>query len=130
DSPRRNLDIELATAPSADKIEKRWNENIAGDTTSFLVSPTLSAEASQLRTATEMTERRLRWAIDATGGERHAPKDLLLQTTFWGAQRKELHLKEAKILSLVGFNVVGVPADMRAQFPYFLPSSASFYILL
>ncbi len=130
ESSRRNLDIELATAPSADKIVKRWNENFEGDLTSFLVSPNLAADASQLETATEMTERRLRWATDATGGERHAPKDLLLQTTFWGTQRKELHLKEVRILSLLGFNVANVPADMRSQFPYFRPASASFDILL
>jgi hypothetical protein len=130
ESARRNIDIELATAPAEDKIVKRWNENFEGDTTSFLVSPNLAADASQLETATEMTERRLRWAMDATDGERHGPKGLLLQTTFWGTQRKELHLKEVKILSLLGFNVVNVPNDMRAQFPYFRPASASFDVLL
>ncbi len=83
ESPRRNVEIELATAPSSERIVKRWQENFAGDTTSFLVSPNLAADASQLETGTEMTKRRLRWAMEATGGTRHSPKILLLQTSLW-----------------------------------------------
>jgi hypothetical protein len=131
ESPRRNVDIELATAPSTEKVVKRWQENFEGDTTSFLVSPNLAADASQLETATEMTERRLRWATDATGGVRHSPKKLLLQTSLWGAQRPELNLKEAKILWLLGFNVLGgLSADIHAKFPEFRGTSASFDVLL
>src|SRR3954464_2516043 len=131
ESRRRSIDIELATAPSTEKIVKRWQENFKGDTTSFLVSPTLATDASQLETATEMTERRLRWAMDATGGVRHSPKKLLLQTSLWGAQRPELNLKEAKILWLLGFNVLGgLGADIHAKFPEFRGTSASFDVLL
>src|SRR4051812_12326949 len=129
-SPKRSVLIELATAPRADKIVKRWHEKFEGDTTSFLVSPNLAADASQLETAAEMTERRLRWAQQATGGKRHSPKHLLLQTSFWGAQRPELNLKEAQIVSLLGFNMLGnTSTEIRAKFG-FRPASASFDILL
>src|SRR3954454_3520822 len=37
-SPKRSVLIELATAPRADKIVKRWHEKFEGETTSFLVS--------------------------------------------------------------------------------------------
>src|SRR4051812_44261232 len=61
-SPRRDVEIELATAPDAAKVVKRWREEFEGDLTSFLVSPTLAADAAQLESAGEMTARRLRWA--------------------------------------------------------------------
>src|SRR4051812_14607549 len=67
----REVDIELATAPDEVHVVKRWHEKFEGDQTSFLVSPNLAADASQLELASEMTERRLRWAQEATGGERH-----------------------------------------------------------
>src|SRR3954468_2709072 len=131
ESPRRIIDIELATAANAEKVVKRWQENFEGDTTSFLVSPNLAADASQLETATEMTERRLRWAMEATGGVRHSPKKLLLQTSLWGAQRPALNLKEGKILWLLGFNVLGgLGAEIHAKFPEFRGTSASFDVLL
>jgi hypothetical protein len=131
ESPRRSVEIELATAPNVEKVVKRWEEDFEGDITSFLVSPNLAADASQLETATEMSERRLRWAMEATGGKRHAPKSLLLQTSFWSPQRPELNLKEGKVLWLLGFNVVGGAApDVRKQFPEFRTTSSSFDILL
>jgi hypothetical protein len=131
ESPRRNVEIELATTPSIEKVVKRWQENFEGDTTSFLVSPNLVADASQLETATEMADRRLRWATEATGGKRHSPKNLLLQTSLWGGQRSELNLKEGKVLSLLGFNVLGnMGADVRSHFPEFRTTSASHDVLL
>ncbi|MEO6435689.1 MAG: hypothetical protein ABIP55_07990, partial [Tepidisphaeraceae bacterium] len=126
ESPRRDLEIELATAPDAAKVVKRWHETFEGDLTSFLVSPTLAADAAQLETAGEMTERRLRWAQDATGGTRLAPKQLLLQTSFWAPQRPELQLKDAEVLSQLGFNVVGnMSPAVRQKFPHFRTSGAS-----
>ncbi|MEO5802968.1 MAG: beta-galactosidase trimerization domain-containing protein [Verrucomicrobiota bacterium] len=125
-SPRREVEIELATAPDEAKIVKRWRENFEGDMMSFLVSPNLATDVAQLETDTEMTERRLRWAREATGGKRHAPKQLMVQTAFWGPQRPELHLKDAEILWLLGFNVVGgASAEARAKFPEFRSPSAS-----
>ncbi len=130
-SARRDVEIELATAPEIAKVVKRWQESFEGDNTSFLVSPNLAADAAQLESASEMTERRLRWAMEATGNERHAPKKLLIQTSFYGGQRAELNLKEAKILSLLGFNVVGgISPEMRAQFPEVLTPGASHDALL
>ncbi|MBA3483202.1 MAG: beta-galactosidase trimerization domain-containing protein [Pirellulales bacterium] len=131
ESPRRSVEIELATAPDAAKVVKRWQERFEGDATSFLVSPNLAADAPQLELASEMTDRRLKWALDATGGERHAPKELLVQTSFWSPQRPELDLKEAKVLSLLGFNVVGqMSSEVRAEHPEFRTPSASHDILL
>src|SRR5207248_4504308 len=95
-------------------------EHFEGNLTSFLVSPTLAADAQQLESASEMTERRLRWAQEATGGKRHSSKDLILQTSFWSPQRPELNLKEGKVLSLLGFNIVGGMSDeVRQAFPEF-----------
>jgi hypothetical protein len=131
EDPRRSVEIELAIAPDTKHIAKQWHERFVGNATSFLVSPNLAEDAGQLETATEMTERRMQWAMAATGGVRHAPKDLLVQTSFWGPQRPELNTKEAKILWLLGFNVVGnVPAEDRAKFPVFRAPSASFDVLL
>ncbi len=107
DAQRRTVEIELATAPSTDKVVKRWRESMTGSLTSFLVSPDLTKDAGALETAAEMTERRLRWARQATGGQRHSPERLIVQTSFWGPQRPELNLKEAEVLRLLGFNVVG-----------------------
>ena len=130
-SPRRDVDIELATAPADAKIVKHWRESFESDTTSFLVSRNLAADASQLETASEMSERRLRWAVDASGGKRHAPNGLLLQTSFWSPQRAELNLKEGQVLNLLGFNVVGnAGPEVRRRYPEFRTSSASFDVLL
>jgi hypothetical protein len=131
DAPRRSIEIELATAPEPKKVIKRWREDFAGDITSFLVSPHLAADVAQLETANEMAERRLRWAMEATDGARHAPKQLLVQTSFWSPQRPELNLKEAKILWLLGFNVLGgMSAEVKKEFPEFRTPSASFDVLL
>ena len=128
---RSEVEIELATAADPAKVVKRWHETFEGELTSFLVSPNPAADASQLESAAEMTERRLRWAQDATGGTRHAPTDLILQTSFWSPQRPELNLKEAKVLSLLGFNVVGGMSDeVRAAFPEFRAPAASHDVLL
>jgi hypothetical protein len=123
---RREVEIELATEPDAAKVVKRWHEIFEGEMTSFIVSPNLADDAAQLESAAEMTERRLRWAMEATGGVRHSPKELILQTGFWGPQRSELNLKEANVLSLLGFNVVGGMRDeVRDAFPEFRSPSAS-----
>jgi hypothetical protein len=130
-APARTVGIELATTPNDAGIVKRWNEHFEGDTTSFLVSPNLRADAGELELGSEMTARRARWAIDATGGTRHAPKQLLLQTSFWSPQRTELNLREAQILSLLGFNIVGnMPAGVAGRFPEFKAPSASHDVLL
>lgn len=125
-SPSREIDIELAVAPDAAKVVKRWHEIFEGDLTSFLVSPNLAADAKELELASEMTERRLRWAQEATGGVRHSPKQLILQTSFWSPQRPDLNVKEAKIVSLLGFNVAGnLREELRDQFPHFREPAAS-----
>ncbi len=99
--------IELATAADDRQVVKRWQESFPGTLTSFLVSPTLRADMDSLETAAEMTERRLRWAREATDGRRASPQRLVVQTSFWSPQRPELNLKEAEVLRLLGFNVVG-----------------------
>ena len=121
---QREVEIELAT--DASKVVKRWHETFEGEQTSFLVSPNLAADAAQLESASEMTERRVRWAMEATKGQRHSPTNLILQTSFWSPQRAELNLKEAKVLSLLGFNVVGnMTDDVHEEFPEFRSPSAS-----
>lgn len=99
--------IELATAPNDKAIVKRFDETFTGDLTSFLVSPDLKKDADDLETAAQMSVRRLRWANEATGGKRISPTNHIIQTSFWGPQRPELNLQEAKTLWLLGFNVVG-----------------------
>lgn len=126
-----DLEIELATAPDAKKIAKRWREELVGKTTSFLVSPNLAADAAKLESASEMTARRLKWAREASGGERHAPKELILQTSFWSPQRTELNAREAQVLSLLGFNVVGnIPAELNGKLSDFKQPFASHDIKL
>jgi len=106
-SDKRSVVIEIATKPSADAVVKRLTESYTGSLTSFLISPDPKADAASYETASEMTARRLAWARKATGGKRYSPKNLIIQTSFWSPQRPELNLKEAEILWLLGFNVVG-----------------------
>ena len=49
-----------------------------------------------------------------------------MQTSFWSPQRPDLNAKEAKIVSLLGFNVVGnLHEELRADFPEFRMPAAS-----
>jgi hypothetical protein len=123
---RRTVIIQLATADSADHVVRQWKESFAGSLTSFLVSPRLARHASSLETAAEMTARRLDWARMATRGMRHSPKYLIVQTSFWGPQRAELNLREAEVLYLLGFNVVGNQRpEVRERFDFHVPGQPS-----
>ncbi len=114
--------IELATAPDPKRMVKRFEESFTGTLTSFLVSPDLAKDKDSLETAAQMSDRRLSWARAATGGQRVSPKELIVQTGFWPPQRAELNAKEAEVLWLLGFNVVGnQPADTREQFVFKQP---------
>ena len=104
---RRSVVIELADAPDAGRVVRTFREAFTGSLTSFLVSPDLRRDANALETAAQMTARRLGWAREATRGRRHSPKRLIVQTSFWSPQRPELNVKEAEVLWLLGFNVVG-----------------------
>jgi len=106
-SDKRSVAIEIATNPSADAVVKRLTESYTGSLTSFLISPNPKADADSYETASQMTARRLAWAKKATGGKRISPKNHIIQTSFWSPQRPELNLKEAEVLWLLGFNVVG-----------------------
>src|SRR5262245_35448652 len=101
------LVIQLATAPDESAVVKRMEESFPGRQTSFLVSPNLRADADSLETASQMTARRLKWAREASGGQRRSPTNLWVQTQFWGPQRPELNVQEAEVLWLLGFNLVG-----------------------
>ena len=104
---RRKVVVEIAVAPRADAVAKRFVESYVGSLTSFTISPDPKRDAAELETAGQMTARRLAWARQATGGKRVSPKHHIIQTSFWSPQREELNLKEAQVLSLLGFNVVG-----------------------
>ncbi|HOK79846.1 MAG TPA: beta-galactosidase trimerization domain-containing protein [bacterium] len=105
--PERKVIIELATLPDETKVVKKFEESYKGSLTSFLVSNDIKKDAESLETASQMTERHLTWANQATGGKRYSPQTLIIQTSFWAPQREELNLKEAKVLWLLGFNTVG-----------------------
>jgi len=118
----RRVIIELATAPAEAAVVKRFRESFQGDLTSFLVSPTLRADANSLETASQMTARRLEWAQAASGGRRVAPTNLWVETSLWTPQRPELGVQEAQVLWLLGFNVVGgLKEEMAARFPFLEP---------
>ncbi|MBN2507738.1 MAG: hypothetical protein JXQ71_13700 [Verrucomicrobia bacterium] len=120
---QRRVIVQLATAPNPSAVVKRFEESFAGDTTSFLVSPNLRADAGSLETASEMTTRRLGWARAASGGRRMAPARLWVQTQFWAPQRAELNAQEAEVLWLLGFNLVGNAGhDVLAKFPFDAPA--------
>ncbi|MEH0155584.1 beta-galactosidase trimerization domain-containing protein [Limibacter armeniacum] len=108
----KKLIIELATQKGEKKsIEKRMEETFNGNWTSFLVSPTLQLDASELETASEMTERHLEWAKAISGNEMVTPEKLIIQTSLWGKQREELNEKEAQVLKYLGFNTVSSTID-------------------
>ncbi len=115
--------IELATAADPATVVKLLEETFEGDSTSFLASPNLKQDADSLETAGEMTDRRLAWAREASGGKRIAPEKLWVQTQFWSPQRAELNEREAEVLWLLGFNVVGnTTPEMLTKFPFTQPS--------
>jgi len=115
----RKIVIELADQPNTASVVRRFEESFAGDLTSFLVSPDLQKDAGSLETAGQMTARRLAWAEAATGGKRVSPKRHIIQTSFWGPQRPELNVLEARVLDLLGFNVVGNQRqEVREAFPH------------
>ena len=113
----RAIEVELATQPDPIHVKKRFREKFTGTHTSFLVSPNLEADADDLETASEMSARRLSWAKKATGNLRISPERHILQTSLWAPQRQELQVKELKVLSLLGFNVVGNRRDDVKGFP-------------
>lgn len=115
----RQVVIELATAPDAGAVVKRFEESFVGVKTSFLVSPTLRADAASLETAAQMSARRLAWAREASGGRRASPTNLWVQTQFWAPQRPELNVQEGEVLWLLGFNLVGGARDEALErFPF------------
>lgn len=121
-NPATKVVIDLATAPDDGAIVKRFEESFTGRLTSFLVSPTLRADAESLETASGMTARRLAWAREAGGGRRVAPSNLWVQTQFWAAQRPELNLREAEVLELLGFTIVGNQTpEMAGRFSFTAP---------
>jgi len=104
---KRKVVIEIATAPNDRAVVKTLRESYTGSLTSFLICPDPARDAADLETAGQMTARRLAWARQAAGGKRRSPKRHIIQTSFWSPQRRELNLKEARVLWLLGFNVVG-----------------------
>ena len=118
DSLTRKVVIELATAPDARAVVKRFDESFTGSLTSFLVSPRLAADKDSLETTSQMTRRRLAWARQASGGTRVSPSQLIVQTSFWSPQRPELNLQEAEVLWLLGFNVVNRWPEVRAKYDF------------
>lgn len=121
-SDRRTVVIELATAADEKHVVKRFEESFRGSLTSFLVSPRLAEDAGVLETASQMTARRLRWAREASRSVGVSPKQLIVQTSFWSPQRKELNLQEGEVLRLLGFNVVGGQSpEVRAKFDFRTP---------
>ena len=116
---RRKIVIELADKPDVASVVKRFEESFEGDLTSFLVSPDLRKDADCLETAAQMSARRLTWAEAATRGRRRSPQHHIIQTSFWAPQRPELNIREAQVLDLLGFNVVGnQQPEVRETFPH------------
>ena len=113
-APGRKVTIELATATDEKRVVKRFEESFTGQRTAFLVSPTLARDADSLESLSQMERRHLRWAREASGGKRIAPKRLLLQTSFYG-----FTMPGAEVLWLLGFNVVGGPPEMYEKYPAF-----------
>lgn len=112
-NPARKVEIELATAPDPRRVVKRFEESITGSRTSLLVSPDPAKDADSLESLSQMQQRHLRWAREATGGKRVSPKNHIIQTSFYGPTPDG-----AKVLSLLGFNVVGNQTDeIHAEFP-------------
>lgn len=122
DATHRRVIIELATHPDADSIVKRFEDDYEGTQTGFLVSPHLKQDAESLETGAQMTRRRLQWAMEASGGHRIAPTNLIFQTSLWRGQRTDLNRKDSKVLWLLGFNVVANQwPGMHEEFPFGIP---------
>ena len=119
------LRVELATAPNPAAVRKRWvlrltpeDAGMAG----FLVSTNLEADHAALESSAEMSARRLRWAEEATGGERVSPEHHIIQTSLWSPQSPARNLDEARVLWLLGFNVLGnAHAPIPERYGFRLP---------
>lgn len=125
---RQKVTLELATAPNPAAVVKRVEESYDGNLTSILVSPTLRQDADSLETSAQMSARRLAWARSASGGVRHSPTNLIVQTSLWYLQRPELNLQEAEVLWLLGFNVLGgQPPEVQARYAFGEPGHSGIY---
>ena len=105
-NPQRDLVIELATAPGEASVVKSFNDKFQGSLTSVLVSPNLAADKDSLELASQMAQRHLEWAKQATGGVAYTPKQLILETTFWAPERPEVNLIQAEAARLLGFSMI------------------------
>lgn len=115
----RRVEIELAPAPDEARIVKRMTETAVDSTVMFLVSPNLQQDAADLESGTQMAQRHLAWAREATGGKRVSPRDMLLCTGIWGSPDPALTLPEAEALWLLGLNVVGASgAEAMRRFDF------------
>jgi len=113
DCEGRTVVVELATAADENAIVRRFEESFPGPETSVLVAPELARDKDEMETLWQMADRHLAWAREATGGTRVSPKELILQTSFYGGT-----IKDAEALWLLGFNVVGNQSPaMHEAFP-------------
>jgi len=109
--------IELATAPAEVSIVKRFETApeplVTGSLLAFEVSPELAKDKDDLETLSQMVDRHLAWAKAASGGQRHAPKQLFVSTYGCGGLPRE-----AEVLWLLGFNtLVGGTPELLAKTP-------------
>jgi len=116
-STDRKVVIELATAPNEASIVKRFETSpeplLGGSLLAFEVSPELAKDKDDLETLSQMIDRHLAWAQAASGGQRHAPKQLIVST--YGCAGIP---REAQVLWLLGFNtMVGGSPELLAKTP-------------
>ena len=113
EKPVRRVIIELATAPNEANIVKRFDEKFTGNRATFLVSPNLKEDHTDLESLSQMQARHLAWAKAASGGKRVSPKKHYLFTSFYGPT-----MEGAEVLWLLGLNVVGHQTpEMREKYP-------------
>ena len=101
-----SFDVQLADAPSEDKVVISFSESSEAETICFLIPHPLRKHADEFETGSQMTARHLAWAREAAGSEPHDLKRFDVCTSFSTHYDPGLARKGLEALKLLGFNVV------------------------
>jgi hypothetical protein len=118
-APVTNCRLQVQLADKPDPMNVAIGFTAQGDiaTIAFLCPTPLHEEKAEFETASQMTARQLRWAIDATGGKARALKQYEIITSVWGQSDPLFADQTTRTLKQLGFNVMGgVPVPVMQKY--------------
>lgn len=103
------LAVQLADKPDEGSVVIDCTEKSGSNTIAFLLPFPLREKKDEFETGSQMTERHLKWAMEASKGRAPLLKQFDIITSLWGPYDPNLALQAVKTLKYLGFNVVGGP---------------------